>query len=86
MVIEITDQNFEEEVLKSNSPVLVDLYTPWCGPCRMVSPLVERLSQEYVGKFKFCKLNVNEAPQITFCHCYKNSNDRRRRAQSDNYH
>ena len=64
MVIEVTGQNFEEEVLEANSPVLVDLCAPWCGPCRMVSPLVARLSQDYIGKFKFCKLNIDEAPQI----------------------
>jgi thioredoxin 1 len=64
MVIEITDQNFEEEVLKSSLPVLIDLWAPWCGPCRMVSPLIERLSQRYSGKFKFCKLNIDVAPKI----------------------
>jgi len=61
MVKEITEQNFEEEVLKEETPVLVDFWAPWCGPCHMVSPTVEKLSDDYDGKFKFCKMNFDEA-------------------------
>jgi thioredoxin 1 len=60
MVLDVTDQNFEEEVIKSTKPVLVDLWAPWCGPCRMVAPVVESLAEKYKGKFKFCRLNVDE--------------------------
>ena len=60
MVKEITDQNFGEEVLKSDLPVVVDFWAPWCAPCRMIAPIVEKLSGEYDGKLKFCKLNVDE--------------------------
>ncbi|MFH0847493.1 MAG: thioredoxin [Chloroflexota bacterium] len=63
MVTEITDKTFEDEVIKSNLPVLVDLWAPWCGPCRMVAPVVEKLSSEYDGKVKFCKLNVDDSPE-----------------------
>jgi thioredoxin 1 len=60
-VIEVTDQNFEEEVLNSDLPTEVDFWAPWCGPCMMVSPIYDKLSEEYAGRFKFCKLNVDES-------------------------
>lgn len=59
-----TDQNFEKEVLKSSTPVLVDFWAPWCGPCQMVGPIMEELSKEYEGKVKIGKLNVDENPQV----------------------
>jgi thioredoxin 1 len=57
---DVTDGTFEAEVLKSDKPVLVDFWAPWCGPCRMVSPLVEELAEEYGGKVKFLKLNTDD--------------------------
>jgi thioredoxin 1 len=59
-VIEVTDENFEKEVLNSDLPTEVDFWAPWCGPCMMVSPIYDKLSDEYQGRFKFCKLNVDE--------------------------
>ena len=63
MVIDASDQTFEDEVIKSDLPVLVDLWAPWCGPCRMVAPVIESLAGKYEGKAKFCRVNVDENPQ-----------------------
>ncbi|MEA2082603.1 MAG: thioredoxin [Elusimicrobiota bacterium] len=62
MVI-VNDSNFEQEVVKSDIPVLVDFYADWCGPCKMIAPAVEELAKEYEGKIKVCKLDVDEAGQ-----------------------
>jgi len=59
-IVQITDQNFEEEVLGSDLPTEVDFWAPWCGPCQMVIPIYEKLSEEYEGRFKFCMINVDE--------------------------
>lgn len=58
----VTDSTFEEQVLKADKPVLVDFWAPWCGPCRMVAPIVEELAEEYDGKVNFVKLNTDENP------------------------
>jgi len=59
---EVTDGNFEEEVLKSDLPVLIDFWAPWCGPCRLVAPIVEELAKDYQGKLKVAKLDVDNNP------------------------
>ena len=61
-VVEITDAQFDEVVKKSAQPVLVDFWAPWCGPCRQVSPIVEEISNEYEGKLKVGKVNVDDNP------------------------
>ena len=63
-VVEISDANFEQEVTKSSTPVLVDLWAAWCGPCRLIAPVVEELAGTYQGKMKMGKLNVDDHPQV----------------------
>ncbi len=63
-VVEVTDDTFESEVLKSELPVAVDVWAPWCGPCRMVSPTIEQLASENSGKFKACKINVDGNQEV----------------------
>lgn len=65
MTIEINDTNFEEVVLKSTKPVLVDFWAEWCGPCRMVGPVVEEMSKEFEGKAIIGKLNVDFNPKVS---------------------
>ncbi len=64
MVIDLTDTNFEEKVLKSDKPVLVDFWAEWCGPCRMVAPVIDELAEEYKGKAVFGKVNVDNNTQV----------------------
>ena len=64
MIVEITQDNFEAEVTQSKLPVLVDFWASWCGPCRMLSPVVDELAEQYDGKVKFGKINVDEQPRL----------------------
>lgn len=63
MAHEFTDANFEEEVLKSDKPVLVDFWAPWCGPCQMMGPIIDELAKDVEEKVKVGKLNVDESPE-----------------------
>lgn len=65
MELKITDENFEAEVTKSALPVMVDFYADWCGPCKMMAPLVAQLAEEYSGKCKIGKCNTDENPKMT---------------------
>ncbi|AEV30661.1 thioredoxin [Sphaerochaeta pleomorpha str. Grapes] len=62
--ISITEENFEDEVLKSDLPVLVDFWAEWCGPCKMIAPAVAQLAEKYKGKLKVAKVNVDEAGSV----------------------
>lgn len=62
--ITITDQNFENEVLHSEKPVLLDFWATWCGPCRMLSPIISEIAEKYAGKIKVGKVNVDEQPAL----------------------
>ena len=63
--VNVNDQNFENEVIKADAPVLVDFWAEWCGPCKMIAPMIGEIAKEYEGKLKVCKLNVEEGPQIS---------------------
>ena len=63
-MLEITRENFEKEVLNSEKPVLVDFWAPWCMPCKIIAPAVEKLAEEFKGKVKISKANVDECPDI----------------------
>lgn len=61
-IIDVSDNNFESEVLNSDKPVLVDFWAPWCGPCKAIAPLLEELSSDYDGQVKFARCNVDDNP------------------------
>lgn len=67
-VLHVNDQNFESEVLKSDVPVLVDFHATWCGPCKALAPVVEELANEYAGKAKMAKIDIDEAPNVASSH------------------
>ena len=64
-VINVTDDNFESEVLRSDAPVLVDFTATWCGPCKMLSPIVEKIADESLGKYKVAKIDIDDCPKVT---------------------
>ncbi len=63
LISKVTDDSFESDVLKSSTPVLVDYWAEWCGPCKMIAPVLEDISKEYQGRLRIAKLNIDENPQ-----------------------
>ena len=69
-MIEVTGENFRDEVESSDVPVLLDFWAPWCGPCKMMTPALEEMSEEYDGQIKFCKVNIDEVPMSDIPEAY----------------
>ena len=67
-VIELSESSFETEVLRSDLPVVVEFYAPWCGPCKMLAPVLEQLATEFQGRIKFAKANVDDTPELAAAH------------------
>ena len=67
-ILHITQENFEEEVVNASKPVLLDYWADWCGPCRMLSPTIEELAQEYCGKIRVGKINIDVQPTLALLH------------------
>ncbi|HBI64466.1 MAG TPA: thioredoxin [Clostridiales bacterium] len=67
-IIHITEETFDSEVLQAPVPVLVDFWAEWCGPCRMLAPIVEELAQEYVGRLRVVKIDIDEQPKLALVH------------------
>ena len=63
-ILHVTDSNFDQEVMKSATPVLVDFWAPWCGPCKAIAPILEQVAGEYAGRLKVVKVNVDDNPQV----------------------
>ncbi|MCU7842598.1 MAG: thioredoxin TrxA [Candidatus Thiodiazotropha sp. (ex Monitilora ramsayi)] len=61
-IVHVTDDSFESDVLKSNEPVLIDYWAEWCGPCKMIAPVLDEIASEYTGRLKIAKLNIDENP------------------------
>lgn len=63
LIVHVTDASFEEEVLKAQGPVLVDYWAEWCGPCKMIAPILDEVAREYAGRLKVAKLNIDDNPK-----------------------
>jgi thioredoxin len=72
MALEVNDNNFEEVVIKSDKPVIVDFWAEWCGPCRMIAPVIEEISKEYSEKVLVAKCDVDSSPQVTAKYSIRN--------------
>ena len=72
MALEVNDTNFEEVVVKADKPVIVDFWAEWCGPCRMIAPMIEEISKEYSGKAVVAKCDVDNSPQVAMKYGIRN--------------